>query len=275
MDFARSLPVLSRSARWVAIAIVGLACANDDDPAGTTAATIDPSTGGMTHTGMTNDPTMPTTDPFEDDADDDAADDEAADSSTSGTPTDVPTECVDGEAECPCIDGACMRGLVCMTTPDGEDVCVASERCDEDPNEPNDIAAEATALEGITDDDLQGDVLTGVLADPTDIDWFTYPGSDVVGETVDPARMLMVEGGTLELCKFLDCVEGTELIECPPGSMAAESAGHPGCCGTTSIVFTSDGFECEAGAFETGAQVYIRLRNADTQCVGYEVSYHY
>jgi hypothetical protein len=152
---------------------------------------------------------------------------------------------------------------------------MAPERCDEDPNEPNDIAAEATVLEGITDDDLQGDVLIGVLADPSDIDWFTYAGSDVVGETVDPARMLMVEGGTLELCKFLDCLEGTELIECPEGSMAAESAGHPGCCGTTSIVFTSDGFECEAGAFETGAQVYIRLRNADAQCVEYTVSYHF
>jgi hypothetical protein len=266
MDFPRSPLVLAHAARWLAVAIVGLACASDDDPAASTAATIDPSTTGTaTMTGMTGDPTMaPTSDP------DDGLDDAPADSSSSGTPTDVPSQCVDGEADCPCIDGECMRGLMCIA-----DMCVAPERCDEDPNEPNDIAAEATMLAPIDDNDLNGDVLAGVLADPSDVDWLTYTGSDIVGETVDPARMLVVEGGTLELCKFLDCLEGTELIECPPGAMAAESAGHPGCCGTTSIVFSADGFECEAGAFETSAQVYIRLRNADAQCVGYEVSYHY
>jgi len=261
MDSAGS----GRRARWLGFAwscvAWGLACASEDDPAATTAATIDPSTTGVASMTMTSDPTMaPTSSP----------DDAPADSSTSGTPTDVPAECVDGERDCPCADGECLRGLMCIA-----DVCVTPERCDEDPNEPNDIAAEATMLEPIDDDDLQGDVLTGVLADPGDIDWFTYAGSDIVGETVDPARMLVVEGGTLELCKFLDCLEGTELIECPGGTMPAESAGHPGCCGTTSIVFSAEGFECEAGAFETGAQVYIRLRNADAQCVGYEVSYHY
>jgi hypothetical protein len=255
-------------ARWVVVACLGLACAEDDDPAATTAATIDPSTTSVgSMTGMTSDPTMaPTSDP---DADDDGVDD-APDSSTSGTPTDVPMECMDGEEDCPCIDGDCMRGLMCIA-----DVCVAPAHCDPDPNEPNDIAAEATMLETINDDDLQGDVLEGVLADPSDLDWFTYAGTDIVGETVDPARTVTVEGGTLELCKFLDCLEGTELVECPPGSMAAESAGHPGCCSTTSFGFSPEGFECEAGAFETGAQVYIRLRNADAQCVAYEVAYHY
>ena len=262
MDFYHSLLC------WVGFAFASsaLACAGEDDPAATTAATIDPSTTGASSMTMTSDPTMaPTSNPDVDDGLDDAAD-----SSTSGTPTDVPSECVDGEADCPCIAGECLRGLMCI-----DDVCLAPAHCDPDPNEPNDIAAEATMLEGIDDDDLHGDVLAGVLADPSDIDWFTYAGSDITGETVDPSRMLTVEGGTLELCKFLDCVEGTELVECPPGSIAAEPAGHPGCCAPTSIVFSAEGFECEAGAFETGAQVYIRLRNADAQCVAYEVAYHY
>lgn len=259
----------SRLAALVALAIVGSACATDDDPAVTTAATIGGDTGSATMTGTMTDPTMTSaTDP---DADDDVADDDApADSSSTGTPTDTPAECMDGEADCPCIEGECMRGLMCIA-----DVCEAPAHCDPDPGEPNDVAAEATMLEPISDDDLEGTMLSGVLENPGDIDWFVYRGSDVVGETVDPARLLVTEGGSLEMCKYLDCIEGTELITCPPGSMPAESAGHPGCCGAGSIVFDPEGFECEGGAFETGADVYIRLLNATAQCVTYEVSYHY
>jgi hypothetical protein len=252
----------------VALAICGSACATDDDPAVTTASTIGSATSGesMTMTGMTADPTMVSaTDP-----DAEADDDAPADSSSTGTPTDTPLPCDDGEAGCPCIAGECMRGLMCIA-----DVCEEPAHCDPDPNEPNDVAAEATMLEPINDDDLQGEMLSGVLENPGDIDWFTYAGSDIVGQTVDPARLLVAEGGTLEMCKYLDCLEGTELITCPPGSMPAESAGHPGCCGPGSIVFDPDGFECKGGAFETGADVYIRLLNASAQCVAYEISYHY
>ncbi len=257
----------SRLAALVALSIGASACATDDDPSVTTAATIGTAdTGSATMTGMTMDPmTVSSTEPMDDD-DDDAS----ADSSSTGTPTDTPAECMDGEAGCPCIEGECLRGLMCIA-----DVCEDPAHCDPDPNEPNDVAAEATMLEPISDDDLRGAMISGVLENPGDIDWFTYAGSDVVGETVDPARLLVVEGGTLEMCKYLDCLDGTELITCPPGSMASESAGHPGCCGPSSIVFDPDGFECEGGAFETGADVYIRLLNASAQCVTYTVDYHY
>jgi hypothetical protein len=249
----------------IVLAALCLGCPEDDDPAVTTAATIGSATSGVsvTHTGDLD------TSGSTSNADDDGVDDAPADSSTTGTPTDVPQECMPGEVGCPCDGDECVEGL-CIAG-----MCEAPMECDEDPNEPNDVNAEATVLEGIDDNDANGTMLTGVLADPFDMDWFTYPGTDVTGQTVDPARMAIVTGGTLEMCKYLDCVEGTELIVCPPGTVAEESAGHPGCCGTGPIVFDADGFECEAGAFETSAQVYIRLRNADAQCVGYTVSYHF
>ncbi|HET6583403.1 MAG TPA: hypothetical protein VFG69_08145 [Nannocystaceae bacterium] len=247
----------------IMVAALGLGCADDGGPAATTAATIGPATSGATAADSTGDATSgsPTSD-----ADDDAP----ADASTTGTPPDVPDECMPGDIDCPCDGDECVHEGLCITG-----VCELPSECDEDPNEPNDVSAEATMLAGIDDDDASGATVSGVLADPFDMDWFTYPGTDVTGQTVDPARMAVVSGGTLEMCKYLDCVEGTELVVCPPGTVAEESAGYPGCCGTGPIAFDADGFECEAGAFETSAQVYIRLRNADAQCVEYTVSYHY
>jgi len=256
--------------RPFAAAILGmltLACAkDDDDPAVTTALTLDPSTTGSMS--ATLDPTASTTTPGDDDVGEEDVVEES--SATTETPTDVPGDCMPGRRDCPCDGGECNEGLLCIA-----DVCETPMRCDPDPHEPNDVNAEAAMLPGITDADADGEMLTGVLSDPFDVDWFGYPGTDIVGETVDPARALVVMGGTLELCKFLSCNVGTPIVACPPGSTAAESAGFPGCCSTSSIALDAEGFECEAGAFETSATVYIRLRNADAQCVGYTIDYHY
>lgn len=248
----------------VMLVALGLGCPDDGGPAATTASTIGSATTGASVGDPTGSPTSgsPTSDSDDDDA--------PADSGTTATPSDLPPECMPGEIDCPCDGDECVHDGLCITG-----VCELPLECDEDPNEPNDVNAEATVLEGIDDNDVDGAMLSGVLADPTDMDWFTYPGTDITGQTVDPARMAIVTGGTLEMCKYLDCVQGTELIVCPPGTVAEESAGHPGCCGTGPIVFDADGFECEGGAFETSAQVYIRLRNADAQCVEYTVTYHF
>lgn len=220
----------------------------------------------MTMTSTTVDPS--TTVPDDDDADA-SADGTSSESSESGTMPDVPAECMPGALDCPCDEGSCVDPLLCIA-----DLCEEPADCEADPNEPNDDVDSATPLGDLTDDDATLEFI-GVLDTPDDVDWLTYAGTDILGETVDPARTVQLFGGTLEICKFLVCNAGTPLIACPPGTTAATSGFMDGCCGSGSFAFDADGFECQAGAFDTSATVYLRLSGADLQCVGYSGTVHF
>lgn len=204
------------------------------------------------------------------DPSDTAASDGVDGSSTAAAP-DVPAACDPGALDCPCDEGECADATAfCIA-----DVCVADVECDPDQNEPNEFADEATDLGEISDDDAETVEFIGVLDDPDDVDWFTYHGTDALGETVDPARTLQVFGGTLELCKFFTCDVGEAQVVCPAGTMGVTEGARHGCCAPSSFAFDPDAIECIGGAFETGGTVLVRLQNASDQCVGYSGTAHF
>lgn len=189
--------------------------------------------------------------------------------SSSGGP-DVGGGCEPGAVDCPCDAGTCMRGLSCET-----DVCVPTVQCDDDPNEPNDGFGAATMLGGISDDDSETLPFAGVLDHADDEDWFRYDGSDVLGNTVDPGRTLMVDGGGVELCKFFQCNVGEAQVVCPDGTRGVLESNVHGCCSPSAFSFGDSDVECIGGAFDTGGTVWLVLRNADAQCVGYSGVAHF
>ncbi|MBC8074139.1 MAG: hypothetical protein IAG13_37815 [Deltaproteobacteria bacterium] len=261
----------------LAISASPLACAGADDPAGTGPASSDASSGDVDPTTSsegsltTTEPTMTasspsTTTPAEESSSEGESSSSTADddSSSSGA------SCAVGTPGCPCDVGSCASDLVCV-----DDVCEASEICAVDGYEPNDSEAEAYDL-GILGDGDDALSIVGTLDHADDEDWFTYAGEDNlgIGPGVAPGRELGANGG-LRLCKFLECPSGIENTEvtCPAGSdLAQSSAGRPGCCSDASIAMPD--FNCSGGV-DDSAQVYIRLDNAEAQCVDWSVSYEY
>jgi hypothetical protein len=238
-----------------------LACATggDDgnDDAFVSTGTTNPSTTNPSSTDpVTTDPVS--TDPVT------TAVDESTDSSSGAIP-DVPGECMPGELGCPCdMDGACVEPAVCEA-----EMCVDAIVCDADPNEPNDFDDDATPLGEISDNPADTLELAGVLDHADDVDWFSYHGTDVLGQTVAPTRTVIASGGTLEVCKFFTCDDGQAQVVCPGGTTAATEGGMNGCCAMGGFAFDDDGIECIAGAFNTGGTVYIRLQSGSAQCVDY------
>jgi hypothetical protein len=196
---------------------------------------------------------------------------EADGSSTSAPVPDVGHECPEGMLDCPCdVDGACVRPLQCI-----DDVCSEPVVCDADANEPNDFRDEATPLGSISDDDTETLEFAGVLEGPDDADWFSYTGSDNLGDTVDPARTLTVPSGTLQMCKFFQCNVGEAQVVCPAGTQGVTEGILHGCCAPSAFAFDSDGIECIGGAFDTGGTVWIVLRAATEACVPYSGVAHF
>jgi hypothetical protein len=243
---------------------LALACATGGDDGNDTAIASTGTTNPSTTNPSTTNPS--TTDPVTTDPVTTAVDDSSSDT-TSPMP-DVPAECMDGELDCPCDpDGMCIAPLVCA--PDGMS-CIEAVVCNEDPNEPNDFDSDATALGEISDDPADSLPFEGVLDGPDDVDWLTYHGTDQVGSTVAPSRMILLSAGSIEVCQFFTCDDGDPQVVCPPGTVGATEGVMNGCCAMQGFAFEDDGVECVAGAFNTGGTVYIRLQGATEQCIDYE-----
>jgi hypothetical protein len=259
----------------IGLASLGLGCAGADDPAATgvdssssSSGHVDPST-----TSDDTDPQPTTVSTTDSDPTDDPSSSE--DDSSSGTTglddsSSSGATCATGSLGCPCDVGVCESDLVCV-----DDVCEALENCAVDGYEPNDSEDAATPLETLGDSDDPGSIV-GTLDHADDVEWFTYFGEDNFGlpPGVAPARDLSASGG-LRLCKFLECPDGIEVTEvtCPNGSDLAQSpAGRPGCCSSGSIMMPD--FNCTGGT-DDSAQVYIRLDNAEDQCVDWSVGYEF
>jgi hypothetical protein len=140
-----------------------------------------------------------------------------------------------------------------------------------DPNEPNETAGGATSLSAdpISDNDGSGGSFTGAAQD-ADEDWFTYLGSDDLGNTVDPT--VGITSGAVEVCMFLDCQAGNTTFSCPGGTTSTDVGGIAGCCGTAG--FTVDDLNCPG--ISDDADVYIRVKaSAGGVCEAYSLTYHY
>ena len=140
-----------------------------------------------------------------------------------------------------------------------------------DSNEPNETSAAATSLsmDPVSDDDGSGGAFTGT-AQGVDEDWFTYEGSDDIGNVVDPT--VEVVGGAVEVCMYMDCVNpGPQTADCPNGTTADMDGELAGCCATSG--FTVD-LDCTG--ISDDANIYIRVKATSSGvCESYSMSYHY
>lgn len=197
---------------------------------------------------------------------------ETTESSTSASSTDggssSSTGCAPGSLACACDDEACGEGLVCL-----EGLCAVLE-CGLDVFEPSESEADATVLGEIDDADGSGSMFTGVLAGPTDVDWYRYVGDDDIFAVVNPTRDVQADGA-LRICKFAECLNGLPNTEvaCPGGTTPTLSpAGRPGCC-------SGSGFELSdincAGVIEDSMHVFIRVDQPGQTCVGYTINFHF
>jgi hypothetical protein len=138
----------------------------------------------------------------------------------------------------------------------------------------NDTRAGAHSFGTIGDDDDDGGTIPGVVASMNDVDWYTYTGSDDFGSIVDPTRSLVGPG--LEVCKYLECVDGDADFSCPSNTTPDTVDGLPGCCWTGSAEVTISGFQCDGTLIDDDARVFIRVRQAGADdCEPYTLSYHF
>lgn len=148
--------------------------------------------------------------------------------------------------------------------------------CDDvGPGEPNDTEASAVVLGEIDDCDESGSKTSGVLAGPNDVDWYRYVGDDDIGCVVDPQRDFAIAGGAFaRICKFVECASGAtdaSSVQCPDGTAKETSpSGRPGCCDAKPFAIDVD-----CSGLSDDATIYLRVDEANADCVAYELGYHY
>lgn len=143
-----------------------------------------------------------------------------------------------------------------------------------DSSEPNETSAAAFSLsvDPISDADNAGGTFTGVALG-SDLDWYTYQGSDDLGSSVDPT-VEVVPADKVEVCMFFDCINPSSprAFTCPVGSTASADGDLNGCCSNNG--FTVAGIDCTGVSDD--ADVYIRVKPiAVDVCESYSISYHY
>ncbi|MBW2453903.1 MAG: hypothetical protein JRI68_05315 [Deltaproteobacteria bacterium] len=142
-------------------------------------------------------------------------------------------------------------------------------------NQTEDTAFKLKA-EAISDNDGDGDTISGTIAGGADIDWFYYEGNDKPIYVVNPTRGLSSDFSGLRLCVFFQCLNGDTLFTCPQSTTPATSPhNREGCCGTAG--FEVEDLDC-TGTWDEHAYVYIRVddpNGATDTCADYVVSYHY
>lgn len=161
-------------------------------------------------------------------------------------------------------------------------ICHPDGRCDScaDPGancpdngygEPNDSQATATNFGTISDNDSAGKSFCAVLSGTSDVDWFTYRGSDDLFSEVDPVQSIS-NGTKGQLCAFFKCDAGATNLTCLGGSAPATApGGQSGCCAESSFPVN-----LECGSVDDDAQVWLRVDNPDANaCIPYRLEFHY
>lgn len=200
--------------------------------------------------------------------------------------------------------------------PGGTGGAAGAVACDESfHDEPNDTPAEAVNLLVVTDDDPDPwPSFDGVIVDASDVDWYTFLGTDEPGAYVDPELSFPLASTELELCAYFWCTAagawgppeigtsgagGGVAHSCPAGTVpdvldlsSIELGGvslgdSPGCCtepGTGAIHLGEDlwtsyltPFGCSGLTDDMKVYVRVGARHgaSSPQCEPYEVDYHY
>jgi hypothetical protein len=138
---------------------------------------------------------------------------------------------------------------------------------------------EATAYQlttqAITDCNSAGGSFSGTINGASDVDWYTYEGSDTFTCVVDPTRSVSTLETPVRICKYFECKVGQTNVTCPSGTTAETSPdGRSGCCGTTG--FSVD-LDCTTTSSDD-AYVYVRIDQPSAPsgtCNHYSATYHY
>ena len=137
--------------------------------------------------------------------------------------------------------------------------------------EPNDSEMVAYDFGGINDCDSSGKTINAAIVGVSDVDWYTYEGSDDLGCLVDPNCVLVTSGGVARICKFAECLGGGTDVTCKGGSVAETSPqGRQGCCNQQGF-----GMDLECSGISDDADMYIRVDHLAGSCVEYTLSFHY
>lgn len=239
--------------------LVQAAIDNYDDSCGSdtvASSDTDSDTDSMsTSAGPSTSPTMPT-DPTE------GSDTEG------GTDTDV---CNTEGCGCDFAED-CLGELQCL-----DFICTSVVNCTDDQNEPNENEMQAALLPPINDDDSSQTSVAGELANPGDVDFFRYEGSDEAFAVVGPYAQVNINA--LELCIYAECTNGLENTEvsCQEGTTQQPSpGGRPGCCASNTSGFEID-LGCMSGAFgDDSALIYMSVTGSEPGiCQEYSLTYHY
>ncbi len=191
----------------------------------------------------------------EEDADDDAGRDASGDTNGGGDAgkTDAPSDAPKTDAG---------------PTDAGRPTCTGEEP------EPNGSVPSARPLPAIDDCDGSGATLKGVLANATDVDYWTYHGTDKFGCVVDPTASTTSK---VRVCVYPSCFGGqTEFKSCKKGTEADPVAGGiKGCCSDASGNVEAE-FGCPLVGSSDEADVFVKVDAPNaTQCLAYEVAYHF
>jgi len=153
----------------------------------------------------------------------------------------------------------------------GETQCNGTGACicaDSGPGEEtgNDTQDTAHSLGNIDDCDDEMS-LNGIIASPTDEDWYSFAGGDGWCNAILKSS-INIEG---ILCAFVVCAEdpGETEVSCDTGQPATSESGYNGCCGKTLEVST------DCSGVTDNVNVYLKISSDELQCVPYVLKYEF
>ncbi|MCK6536353.1 MAG: hypothetical protein L6Q84_25575, partial [Polyangiaceae bacterium] len=134
--------------------------------------------------------------------------------------------------------------------------------------EPNETESAATALGTINDCDGSGSTASGKLDGSSDVDYYSFFGTDQTGCVVGPVASTTAK---VRLCLFADCASAK--VSCSSGTPSTSPGGRPGCCvpagGKVDLSLDCTGWTDDA-------TIYVRVdQGAANACTAYSVDYHY
>lgn len=145
--------------------------------------------------------------------------------------------------------------------------------CDAEPAG-NETVDKARFLAFVDDCDGSGGKFTGVVAGPSDADFWAFGGKDTVGCAVDATAAASTPD--VRLCVFARCNAGTTTFKgCREGTSTTLESGDVACCGAESVSLQHACTGATAGG-DDSARVFVRVDSPTAKtCLPYTVSYHF